>query len=172
MKPVARPISAPSDTATGYAQPEAESTALALPKVARRPSQWKRIVHIDATAERVETAPTSPAPQAHRPAASTSWQDDPAFGIWLMLVIVLVNAALLFMGGLHDRHDSTKTAEPMIQQVTRAPVLPDTHMAEQSSITLFAHPEDRERITRQTLYNSIDGEDVPAYRTDGFESVQ
>lgn len=136
-------VSVKTSVASHAAASEAQSPAgegpFAHPKIARRPSQWKQAKKIAAAPEAAEAA-TAPL----KDETTTPWQEDARFGAFLLIFVLLLNAALLsFSNGLSTPKDKPSL---MIQQVTRASALPDAHAGDHSNVRMFANPNETYRL--------------------------
>lgn len=135
--------------AASEAQSPAGDGPSAHPKIARRPSQWKQAKKLAPESEAIATLP---APLKYETA--TPWQEDTRFGAFLLIFILLLNAALLsFSDGLST---SKTKSSLMIQQVTRASALPDAHVSDHSSVRLFANPNETYTLEEDDGFERFD----------------
>lgn len=126
----------------GNAPAPAENTS--RPKFARRPASFAResgqsppppaetrILPITATEARATELPTTP------------WQEDTRFGIVLLVLIAIVNAALVYGLPLLKHHETIATE----QAATKSPTMPNA-LNRDGNVTLYAQPEHE----RRTIY--------------------
>ncbi|MFA6920721.1 MAG: hypothetical protein WC216_02670 [Gallionella sp.] len=131
----------PSGTPPG----DAPHDAAPRPKLARRPASFARTT---ATVMPIHDEPLAP-PAATNPKTHltpiNAWQEDARFGVAMLIIIVLVNAALVYGLPLLPATNSDNSPS---QVAGKAPTMPSAMSTRNEGVTMYSQPEQE----RRTIY--------------------